>query len=267
MAFWGSEFIFDGISCREFGMMVYSFDSNRQDDVDFQAGEIIEDRLPGRYDSLTYGLVQNQALEYTLVFGASVDSPKSKEGIDRYDIEAISSWLTGHNKRKKLMILQEDMEPFWYKCFISELKLITYGNIPWAFSCKVSCDSPFAYTLPMKKTFSIKGSEVVRMFNRSSYNGYYMPKMEISVFGEGGITIENLSDNGRVFQFHDLPNTSSIVISIDNQNQVITNNMDLNLYPYFNMKFMRLVRGDNKLKITGDANITFICEFPVNIGG
>lgn len=267
MAFWGTEFIFNGISCREYGMMVYSFDNNRQDDTNFQAGEIVEDRIPGRYDSLTYGLVQNQPLEYTLVFGVSVGSPQIREGIDRYDVEAISSWLTGHNTRKKLMIIQEDMEPFWYKCFISELKLISYGNIPRAFSCKVSCDSPFAYTLPIKKTFSVQDSKIVKMFNRSSYNGYYKPKMEVTIFGGNNLTIENLSDNGRVFQFSNLLDSGSLVITIDNQNQIITNNMGLNLYPNFNMKFMRLVRGDNKLKITGNANVTFICEFPVSIGG
>jgi len=57
------------------------------------------------------------------------------------------------------------------------------------------------------------------------------------------------------------------VVSLDNKNQIITNNMDLNLYPYFNMRFLRLCRGDNYLNITGDATVKFICEFPTNIGG
>ena len=74
MAFWGTEFIFDDIPCSEFGLMVYHFGSNGQDDVSFKNGEIIEDRIPGRYDALTYGLVQNQSLEYTLVFGANMES-------------------------------------------------------------------------------------------------------------------------------------------------------------------------------------------------
>ena len=63
MAFWGTEFIFDGIPCSEYGLMVYHFGSEGQDDVTFQSGEIIEDRIPYRYDSLIYGLVQNGSLE------------------------------------------------------------------------------------------------------------------------------------------------------------------------------------------------------------
>lgn len=87
------------------------------------------------------------------------------------------------------------------------------------------------------------------------------------MYGEDGISIQNLSDNNRTFQFKELPGGNSLTIYVDNKNQVITDSMDLNLYPYFNMKFMRLVKGDNLLKITGNAEVKFICEFPVNIGG
>lgn len=267
MAFWGNEFIFDGIPCSEFGLMVYHFGSNGQDDVNFQNGDIIEDRIPSRYDALTYGLVQNQSLEYTLVFGANMESLDKNSSLDRYDVEAITAWLTGHSVRKWLVISQTDMESFRYKCMISELRLITYGDMPWAFSCKVSCDSPFAYTMPEEFTYSVNGESQVRLFNRSSYNGFYRPKMEIAVYSDRNLSIQNLSDGNRLFQFSELPGGNSLIIYMDNKNQVITNNMDLNLYPYFNMKFMRLVRGDNILKLTGRAEIKFICEFPVNIGG
>lgn len=267
MAFWGTEFIFDGVPCSEFGLMVYHFGSSGQEDVNFQNGEIVEDRIPGRYDALTYGLVQNQSLEYTLVFGANMESIDANRSIDRYEVETIAAWLTGYSTRKWLTIIQDDMESFRYKCFISELKLITYGDMPWAFSCKVSCDSPFAYSLPEEYSYTVNGEEQVILFNRSSFNGFYRPAIEIAMHGGTDVSIQNLSDGNRTFQFAGLPGGNSLVIYIDNKNQVITDNMDLNLYPYFNMKFMRLVRGDNILKIKGSATVKFICEFPVNIGG
>ena len=124
MAFWGTEFIFDDIPCSEFGLMVYHFGSNGQDDVSFKNGEIIEDRIPGRYDALTYGLVQNQSLEYTLVFGANMESLDANANLDRFEVEAIAAWLTGHSTRNWLVIVQDDMEPLRYKCTSSELKLI-----------------------------------------------------------------------------------------------------------------------------------------------
>ena len=35
MAFWGCEFVFDGVPCSEYGMMIYNFGSEGQDDVNF----------------------------------------------------------------------------------------------------------------------------------------------------------------------------------------------------------------------------------------
>ena len=267
MAFWGNEFIFDGISCKELGLMIYDFGSNGQDDTEFKPGEIVEDRIPGRYDALTYGVNQNQALEFTLVFGANMDSIDANSCMDRYDIGAITAWLTGHSTRKWLTIVQDDMEVFRYKCMVSGLRLITDGNMPWAFSCTVSCDSPFAYMAPDTYSYIVNGKTQINFRNRSGYNGFYRPKMRITMLGGNAVTITNGSDNGRAFAFQGLPGGNGLVIEVDNQNQVITNSMDLNLYPYFNMKFMRLVRGDNLLTIAGNAKVEFICEFPVNIGG
>lgn len=267
MAFWGDEFIFDDITCTEFGLMIYHFGSTEQEDVTFKSGEPIEDRLPGRYDSLMYGLVQNQSLEYTLVFGANIESIDANSFIDRYEVEAISSWLTGHEQRKWLTIIQDDMNAFRYKCLISDLKLITYGDMPWAFSCKVVCDSPFAYTFPEESSYSVSGENQIRFFNRSSYNGFFRPVLEITVNSGDSVSIVNLSDNNREFSFTGLPGGSPFTIRIDNKNQIITSNTGLNMYPYFNMKFLRLIRGNNNLKITGNVTVKFICEFPVNIGG
>ena len=267
MAFWGDEFIFDGIPCSQFGLMVYHFGSNGQEDVSFQNGSIIEDRLPARFDALTYGLVQNQSLEYTLVFGANMESIDARQSLDRYEVEAIATWLTGHNTRKWLTIVQADMETFRYTCFISELRLITDGDYPWAFSCKVSCDSPFAYTFPEEYEYEVKGEKQICFLNRSSYNGFYRPVVEIKLNSGQDVAIQNRSDNNRLFQFTGLPNSGSLVITVDNKNQTITSNTDLNLYPYFNMHFLRLCKGDNYLNISGNATVKLICEFPTNIGG
>lgn len=268
MAFYGCEFLFDGKSCKEYGLTLYNFGSTSQGDVSFpSAGKVYEDRIINRYSSLFYGVSQNEALEYTLVFGANVDSIDANEHLDRTEISAIASWLTGHQEQKWLEIVQPDMEAFRYKCIITDLKLITYGNLPWAFSCKVYCDSPFAYTFPESFSYHVDGSEDVTLFNRSTYNGYYKPIIIISNIKEDSFSIVNLSDGKRAFSFSGLPSPAT-KIRIDNESMVISDEAgELNLYPYFNFNFFRLKRGENILKITGTADVEFICEFPVNIGG
>lgn len=266
MAFYGCEFIFDGIPCSEYGLMVYSFGSNSQSDTKFQSGDIVEDRINGRYDALTYGVRQNGSLEFNLVFGANVESIDRNMHLERYEIEAISSWLTGHQQRKWLSIMQDDMHEYRYKCFITDLRLITHGLEPWAFSCTVSCDSPFGYTYPEILEYPVNGTLDEIVFNRSSYNGYYKPVVELDISSGGNFSICNHDDADRTFTFTSLP-TGSYTIVVDNQNQVLTASNSLNLYPYFNSKFLRLVRGGNHLTFTGTATVRLICEFPVDIGG
>jgi hypothetical protein len=214
-----------------------------------------------------YGLVVNQSLEYTLVFGANTESIDANVSIDRFDVDRISTWLTGHQNRKWLAIVQPDMHGFRYLCNISELRLITYGEMPWAFSCRVTCDSPYAYTFPEEHEFQVSGQRTVMVHNRSAHHGFYMPKIEISTFGASRFSVRNATDNNREFAFNGLPSGQSLLIDIDNRNQVITNNQGLNLYDMFNLNFFRMVRGDNRLLLDGFGTIKFTCEFPINIGG
>lgn len=269
MAFYGCEFGFDGIPCTEFGLMIYHFGSNAQSDVSFSIGDIYEDRINGRHDAILYGVSDNRPLEYTLVFGANMESMDANRSLDRFEVEAIAAWLTGHSERKWLHIIQEDMESFRYKCLVSDLKLITYGDYPWAFSCKVSCDSPYAYTFPETYALNV-GSEPISYIlrNRSTCGGYYKPQIQIESDGECSLSIVNYSDKGREFRFDYLPAGTPLIVDVDNHNQIIKSSDGSNLYPYFNYKFFRLVRGDNELSITttGSATIRFCCEFPVNIG-
>lgn len=271
MAFYGCEFVFDNIPCTEYGLMIYDFGSNTQSDTVFPSGEILEDRIASRYDSFMYGVTQNGSLEYTLVFGANNLAIDDNDHIDRYEVEAIAAWLTGHNTRKWLTIIQDDMDVFRYNCTISELRLITHGNMPWAFSCKVICDSPFAYMTPETYQYSINGTEQIRLVNRSTYNGYYKPKIELTITDGNGFSIINATDGNRVFSFDfsRLNVNKPITIIIDNLNQMITSTTHptINLYEYFNMRFFRMLRGDNVLTINGVGEIKFLCEFPVSIGG
>lgn len=266
MAFYGCEFTFDGIPCSEYGLMIFNIGSYSQGDVNIPTGTMVEEKIAGRYDTLAYGIKQDKPLEFTLVFGANTEATDRHIPLDRYDVDAISAWLVGHDDYRYLTICQTDMMDFRYKAVISDLKLITYGGHPWAFQCKVTCDSPYAYTYPTETVIECDGTTDVTFYNRSSYRGFYKPKLVIATSGGGSISIVNAADGGRVFSLTNLP-TSVHEVVVDNLNQVITTDSTINPYAYFNMKYFRLVRGDNDLTITGDAEVKIICEFPVNIGG
>ncbi|MDD5021788.1 MAG: phage tail family protein [Endomicrobiaceae bacterium] len=268
MAYNGLSFVFDGIPSEEYGLVLYDLTySVRTEGMFASPVSIVEDRTAARYKPLFYGTTQNSPLEFTMTFGANQQRSNNYKSYDRYDLSVIASWLTGHNSYKWLEITQPDMEVVRYKCIITKLSHIELDLSSWAFSCTVHCDSPFAYTYPETITYLVNGTADFVFRNRSTYNGYYMPKLVITLdSGYNTFSIINHSDNDRLFKFTNVPSTP-LTITIDNENEVITNTAGLNLYPYFNYNFFRLLRGDNQLEISGSASVKIYCEFPMNVGG
>ena len=286
MAFYGCDFIFDGKNASTFlqpatpgvsykRMMVYNIGSYGQDDVDFSVGEIVEDRINRRHDSLLYGLVQNEPLVFTLVFGIDPDDLVGERCFTRAEIAKITQWLTGHQEYKVLKIVQQDMynevspnvTDYRYHAMVTGLKLISEGGLPVAFSAEITCDGPFAYLDP--KTYTSSSLNILfNLDNQSGTNGYFYPVFDIDMSGATYIQFSNHSDDDRIMRIDDIPTDSGLSVHIDCQNQIITTNTGYNLYPGFNMTFLRLVPGENDIYITSDGtgSIRTICEFPVNIG-
>lgn len=269
MSFYGDRFIFDGTPCEAFGLILYELDSNKQAQSSFvTGGEFSEDRINRRYDPLFYGAKLNGQLTFSMTFG--LDPKKVSYGLyfDRWDMEKIASWLTGKNGYRWLEIGDEDEGYFRYRCKISDLKIVQAGLYPQCMSCTVTCDSPYAYMPEQEYIFNVSGTSDFVFHNRSTHNGWYYPKVEITLNGSSAFSIENLSDENRIFSFTSIPaGFANATIYVDNQNQIIISSSGDNLYPYCNKKFFRLVRGDNHLKITGTGKLKLICEFPVNVGG
>ena len=228
---------------------------------------VSEDRVANRYKSFFYGVSHNNALKFKIVFGIDKELADKGEFFDSWDKELISSWLSPLDGYKWLEIEQPDMEYLRYKCRIENLTNVEIGNVPIAFSCDVICDSPFAYLYPKKYQYTCSGDEQLLIRSRSSYRGAYYPKLKITLNGSNTIRIINQSDNSRVFELKDLPQSSLLDIEIDNENGIITNSMDLNLYPYFNFEFFRLMHGDNRIRVLGQCSIEITCEYPVSVGG
>lgn len=265
MAFYGCEFSFDGIPCFEYGLMVYDINGISEDGTFTSPVEIQEDRTARRHSSLYYGATQNKPLTFSFTFGADINSIDKNVPLDRWDMDVIARWLTGHDEYKYLEITQPDMESVRYKCIISELEYISYGNLPWAFTCQVTCDSPFAYMYPEIISQTIYDGEELNIECRAACK-YYYPKILLNIFSDSSFIIINHSDNDRVFKLENLP-TNLGEISIDNKNEIITTSSGINVYDKFNYNFFRLVRGYNKLEFKGSGRISIECEYPINIGG
>lgn len=268
MAFYGNEFSFDGRSCHEFGLMLYDFSGESQEDVDFtSAGDVIGDTIGARYDNLIYGVETNKPLTYKLVFCVNEDRANRGEYLRRSEVNEIATWLTGHQQYKRLFIYQNDTDDYYYRCVITGLKLLTHGNLPWGFSCTVTCDSPYAYTTNRTFTFSVNETAEISINNYSAFRGYYKPRLLIKMTTVDDFEIINESDKNHTIAFSGLP-ADATEIHVDCLNEIIDSNSEApNMYEFWNKSFLRLVPGVNKLTIHGNGVLQLICSFPINVGG
>lgn len=266
MSFYGLSFSFDGISCEEYGLMLYDFNNTSQGDSKFASLEIEEDRVAGRHRSLFYNTYYKKPLEFKLIFGANEDAADAREPIDRYEMQLIGAWLTDRKEYCDLVIDQPDMERVRYRCIITDLEVLEHSGNKWAMQATVHCDSPYGYLLPQTFEYVLDGETDILLPSRSSINRPFYPVMQIEMGESKTLSIVNHSDNDREFTLTDLPHANEI-ITLNGETGILTGDSGLNLYPYCNFKFPRLSRGDNILTIKGAAKVTFTCEFPVMVGG
>ena len=263
MSFLGTTFSFDGHSCEEYSLVLYDITNAEQEQSTFAKTTILGDKIPRRYRPLHYGIHQEEPLTFSLVCCVNEERAEAGEPLDRFDMQRIALWLTGHSQYKILRIDQPDLEGIQYRCIITELKMVEIFHEKQGIQFTVTCDSPYGYICPKESTYVISSPTTLILRNESSINDYYYPKIVIS--GATSVSITNTSDNGRVFSLSSIP--SGDTVTVDGENGILSSSSGANLYPGFNFKFFRMVRGDNSIQITGNGTYKFVCEFPVNVGG
>lgn len=267
MAFYGCEFIFDGLPCSAYDLMIYNFGVPTENgNFSSTPTNIQEDRTAWRSTPLYYGTIRNTPLTFSLSFGINQKLIDKGRHLDRWEMDAIATWLTGEDGYKFLEIIQPDMDIIRYKCIITNLTYITVGGLPWGFDCAVTCDSPYAYTQPETITKNVSGSTNLIVDCRSATKFYY-PRLTIAMEDGAVFKIINHSDKDRELSLTGLGEYSN-TITIDNENEVIANTRGLNLYNNFNFTFFRLVRGMNEIEVVCDGcTLDIMCEYPINVGG
>ena len=257
------EFSFAGESSLMYGLMLYDFDGKGQSDVAFgNKASIVETRTNNRIQPIHFGVNYHKSpLQFKLVFGA-------ERALDRYEMENISFWLTGHQDYQWLSIDQPDMELFQFRCLITELTTLSHGWLPVAFEATVLCDCPYAYGFEFYKQYQVNGTMDILFHNESSVREYIKPFIYYNPTGSNKLSIVNHNDNDREFLIEDIPTSSGTHIVIDNKNGIIQETTyGYNLYDGFNLNFFRLVHGDNNLTVTGKGTLIISGRFLYNVAG
>ena len=258
MALWGCSFTFNGVPCEDYDLMMYNIDGVSSNTGGFSPVSIVESAPATRWKPLFFGTVIKEKLTFSIVFGINEKRIDRQLYLTRYEIEEVASWLMGHQQYMWLEIHQEDMEYIHYRCLVTGLELLEFGNIPTAFKATFTCDSPYAYMYPSVYEYSVNGRLDVKLYNESSINGYYKPKIEIDLNTGSMFSIINYTDDPSIMLFSNLPSSVSKII-IDNENGILSSNdPNVNLYQYFNFRFLRLVKGLNHLRLFAENKVAIM---------
>lgn len=257
------HFIYDGKTSDEMGLYIMRIDSSGGFvEVPFWGeAEIEEERY---HNKLTpyYFSISYEPIEFTVQFvlADKYMQPKKWTPQERYKI---GEWLAPNGY--KPFQTSDDLGKIYYAMCVSPVNLHllnTKGYIEVTFRT----NSPFAWTTPIADTINLSdntSTRIIELENRSNVLKYYYPQLEIElVNNETNVSLRNLSDGGRVFSFEELlPNE---IVSVDNKNKLILSNNPLsNPFKKFNRNWFRLVKGINRIEITGQCIIRYRMQFPI----
>lgn len=247
MAYYATNFIYDGIPSEKLGLFLCNTDkTGMQTDDGGGSVKIHTDKTPLMDHSYLLGVEYEDSFEFELTFG-------SYQQKDRHDISVINNHLIGKHDFCKLQILQPDMTNAYYNCIMNDFEIISFGNLPFAFKCKVICDRGWA--LGKKSIFNYKITNNKLDFihkNISHATTLTFPTIEFKVNkANGAVSIVNKSNNNYETKLTEL---SSGEIVTMNQLEIITSSLGLRRIGNFNKHWFELVPGVNSISVVGDID-------------
>lgn len=248
MAFYGESFTYNGISSENFGLKIYTPDSNEKTTIlNLKSNSTKIPRQSKFTPSRLY-----------------VDEPRnipialySENVLTQTEIDTIYQWLfPADNKYKVMTINQDDMEDYYFNCRLIELQNETFGNKTQQIHAIMQCDSIYAWENSKTLTYT-NFSNPITFVNTSSEDSM-KPTYKFTCNQSSG-TIKLVDDFyptavENTMEFKGLFNNETI--TIDTEHCIISSSartvglLDLFTYP----KFLRLKRDTHNFTITGDIS-------------
>lgn len=221
MAFWGKNFIFDNISSEYHGLRISSDSDTSTWSASGQV-ELKTETIYRRPVPYIYGVQHTPVLEIP----ATISTTETE--IPAYKANLIEKWLFGQNKYKQLRIIQDDMEEYYFNCFLLNPEIVRIGNIIRGYSFTITCDAPFAWGETITETYLnptsenndptddfLNGSEFT-FYNKSDFQGFTYPTIKVTTL-DAGINNSEGSIKLGYFSMLNTSDSSSDYIILNNE--------------------------------------------------
>lgn len=257
----GTCFIYDGINSKDMNVRIGNLDGSA----------IAESNILGTYES--YIDKTNQSNIFNSLGGTYTEPPRnefkiivSNSNLTTEKISEIHHWLFNRESFLPLEILQNDMQGYVYYCKLLNPVRTYIGGYGVEWKCTLECNSPYAWKKD-GKSYIITNSNLIVITNISMEGKYIYPNIEIKSSINGGkIKINNNTLNEH-FEISNLYQNEIINI---NKFHSIKSSLGTNVMRLkdTNLKFPRLIRGNNEIMATGNFQYVKISfDEAVKVGG
>ena len=143
----------------------------------------------------------------------------------------------------------------------------------YCLECTFECNTPYA--LSSEQTFTFENGEGIINNPSDEYEDYVYPKIIITPTGNElsayDIRLINESDVNRSITLKNMKPGDTVTmdcrkLTVVNQSGSLMSFEDMNVDVVDYIYWFRLLHGENKIKISGDARVQFIFRYPVKVG-
>lgn len=262
MAFYGTSFIFDGVSSDLYDLKISDIDAQAINKMMAFPVQIIDQKIYRRAKPYHHGTTPSQKLLFDF-------TAYSNTGLDSGTWGLAAKWLFSNRDYKNFQIDQYDLNNIYFKVILLEPQVTKVGNIIKGFQCSVTSDAPYGYYFPKTLVWNWTSdvvSDTKVFINLSEDTGVYLqPTFVITMnsVANGTIRITDVEDDNRYSEFTGL--AAGETITVDSSHETLFSSTGLLRLANFNKKFPRFLPNINTLKIEGNVaqiavTYQFVCK-------
>ena len=250
-------FSFDGIDSDTYGISIVRLDGGLTPVPYVSSKDIIEEYPTKAMMPYFFG-VKSQPLTFSLTF-TCID-----QDMDAAKLSAIGNWLFQRNY--KPFISDDNTSKIYYCMAVNQSEFYTADLTTGYFTVEFRCRDAYGWSLPSIQDFNLSTAATPTLISLSNTSNvgydYYYPILEITMRStDTAITLTNITDGNRVFQFTNLSVGESLYV--DNQKKILTSDTENYRFSNFNKNWLRLLYGDNDIEVNGKCSLRVKMQFPI----
>ncbi len=244
-------FQYDGMNSSDFGIMNVSVSEGMFEESFLSNRSIKEFKVRGN-DKPYFSEIERQPLTFSLSFAFN-------NAWDDELIRNVKQWL--NTDYYKPLIFSEDPQKIYYAIPVDSLNIIHNGLKQGYVTLTMRCDSPFAYGHElMTHWYDFSTSDANSLVLENLGDCDIFPQIHVEKVGSGNLKISNYTDGKSNMEIINLLDKEELYIHCDKQ---FMESSIPSVYRFddFNDVYMKLVYGQNQIKITGKCKIKFRYEY------